>query len=390
MKSFRREVVVCVVMLEELGVKPIINANGTLTVLGGSTIPDEVFEAMREASKVYLDMPQLHAKAGEFIAKLLKVESAYVVNGAAAGLVLSAAACISQGDPSKAALLPKTQGLKNEVLIQKLHRNMYDHNLELAGAKIVEVGGDHETTEADLENAVNHNTAAVAHFVYDPQKGVLPLDKVIEIAHSRGIPVIVDAAAELPPVENLTKFYKMGADLVVFSGGKDIGAPNDTGVILGRKKLVDACVMLGPHSYIDVNSNTKIFIGRPMKTSKEDVLGFVAALKRYVELDQVERMREWQGKANYIVEALAQNGLVKARVITPTKGSPRPLCIPRVEIEPASPNVSAGELLAKLRNGSPPIYAYTRENRLYLNPHCLKKDEEKIVASRLLEILNTL
>jgi L-seryl-tRNA(Ser) seleniumtransferase len=375
-------------MLEELGVTPIINANGTLTVLGGSVICDEVFDSMREASKVYLDMNQLHMKAGQFIAKLLGVESAYVVNGAAAGLVLSVAACITHGDLNKAALLPRTEGMRNEVLIQKLHRNMYDHNLELAGAKIVEVGADNGTTQTDLENAVSHNTVAVAHFVYDPQKGVLPLDKVIEIAHANDLPVIVDAAAELPPAENLTKFCKMGADLVVFSGGKDIGAPSDTGVVLGRREFVEVCIKLGPHSYMNVGSSTKTFIGRPMKTSKEDVLGFVAALKRYVSLNEAERMREWEDKAKQIVEALSQNNVVKAKVVTPNKGSPRPLCIPRAEVEPTSPNVSAEELLAKLKNGSPPIYAYTKENKLYFNPQCLAKDEEKIIVSRLLEILN--
>src|SRR5579872_738336 len=228
-------------VIKELGIKPVINCAGTLTVLGGNTVDPEIIDAMKEAAGSFFDMPELHRKAGEYIAGLLGVEDAFIVNGAEAGIVLSLAACMTRGDISNMVKLPGTGGMKDEVLVQSLHRNMYDYPLGFTGAKIVEVGSESGTNGEDFEKAITNQTVATVYFVYDPKKGVLPLPEVSRICHERNIPVIADAAAELPPKENLTWFLKQGADLVVFSGGKDIGAPNDTGLIVGRKDLVSAC-----------------------------------------------------------------------------------------------------------------------------------------------------
>jgi len=288
-------------LLEELGVRKIINAAGTLTMLGGTTLSDEVLEAIQEASRVYVDMSVLHVKAGEFIARLVGAEAAYITSGAAAGLVLSVSACLTRLEESKMTMLPRLSG---KVLVQKAHRNMYDYNLELSGAEIVEIGTEKGTSPEDLERAIGSDTAAVVYFVFDPQENILALDTVLEIAHRHQVPVIVDAAAELPPRDNLRKFIRMGADLVLFSGGKDIGAPNDTGVILGRKDLVKLCMRLGPHSYEKTDSGMRIYIGRPMKVSKEDILGLVSALKLYFQLDEDEKMRRWERKVDFLVSEL--------------------------------------------------------------------------------------
>jgi uncharacterized pyridoxal phosphate-dependent enzyme len=373
-------------VLRELGVKPIINACGTLTILGGTTLADEIPEAWAEASRVYLDMNELHTKAGEFISKLTGAESAYITAGTAASLVISIAACMTRGETGKMAQLPKTQDMKNEVIVQRLHHNEFEFLFEIAGAEIVEIGDDHTTTHEELEDAICERTAAVAYFAFDPQEGVLPLETVLETSHRHGVPVIVDAAAEIPPVENLTKFIRMGCDLVLYSTGKDIGAPSDTGIILGRRELVRTCMRLGPHNREIINSKARDYIGRPMKTSKEDIFAVVAALRRYFRTDHARRHDRWENKIQYMVSQLSKCTDLKVSRVLPRYGHPRPVSIPRVELEFHN-GMTADEVSMRLRNGDPAIFAYVMANRLYLNPQCLCDGEEEVVVSRITEIL---
>ncbi len=375
-------------MLEELGVKPVINACGTVTVLGGCLMDDEVLQAMREAAKVYVDMTELHTKAGAYVANLAGAEAAYISAGAAAGLALSIAACMTRGQTELMTKLPFTESMRNEVIVQKLHRNMYDYNLEIAGARIIEIGTEQKTTPRDLEDAIGKKTAAVAFFSYEPQIGVLSLAQVIEIAHKNQIPVIVDAAAELPPKDNLTKFISMKADLVLFSGGKDIGAPNDTGIILGRRDLITTCMRLGPHSYETVNSKRRVYFGRPMKTCKEDILGVVVALRRYLKADPAERILESERKVHYMISELSDHAGVAVRSFEPGPTHNRPPCFPRVELEFKNTQWSAEKVAEELKKCDPPIYAYVMNERLYLNPQCLREGEEKIVVSSLKKLLS--
>ena len=375
-------------ILEDLGVKPVINACGTLTALGGSVIHEDIVQAWREASKIHVDMTELHTKAGNLIANLVGAEAAYITNGTAASLVISVAACMTEGDTEKMLRLPKTEGMRNEIIVQRLHRNTFDHCIELSGAKIVEIGDEKRTTAQELEEAINESTAAVVYFVFDPQEGVLPLDRVLEVSHERRIPVIVDAAAEIPPTENLGRYLQMGADLVLFSGGKDIGAPNDTGIILGRRELVRVCARLGPHSSEVVDSKPRGYIGRPMKTSKEDIFAVVAAIKRYVRTDHDQRFREWERKIEYMVSELSKCSRIGARRASPSKfDHPRPVSIPRAEIELREGRTTADDLVRELQRSDPPIYAYAKDGRLYLNPQCLRDGEEQVIVSRLRSIL---
>lgn len=376
-------------MIEELGIKPIINASGTLTLLGGCLVEDVAMDAMSEMSRIFVDMNELHEKVGAFIAKLVESEAAYVTSGAAAGLVLSLSACMSEGDSDLMHKLPNTEGIvRNEVIVQKLHRNMYDHNLELTGATIKEIGSENETTKEDLEKAFSNRTAAVVYFMFDPQSGVLPLGEVIAISHERGVPVIVDAAAELPPKENLISFVKAGADLVLFSGGKDIGAPNDTGVILGKREFVRRCMKLGPQSYERYGTGSRVFIGRPMKTSKEDIVALAAALRRYLTIDHDERLREWHRKTDFMVNELARSTKLRVSKILPGVPHGRPVCIPRVEIQFVDQKTSAEKFLTALTKLDRPIHGYVVDGKLYLNPQCLKDGEEKIVVNAILKLLS--
>jgi uncharacterized pyridoxal phosphate-dependent enzyme len=384
-------------LLEELGVKRAINAWGTVTLLGGTTISDDVIDAMREASKVYVDMKELHKKAGDYIATMLGVEAACVVSGATAGLILSAAACMTGGETESILSLPrigsKNNGgggsSKNKILVQRLHRNPFVKSLGTAGAEVFFFGGEEKTTDSDLEEAIDAKVAAMMYFVFDPQPGVLELDRVVEISHRHRVPVIVDAASELPPMSNLKKFTSTGADIVVFSGGKAVGAPSDTGLVLGRRDLIETCVRL--EYYENVGNETVALLGRSMKVSKEDVLAVVTALRQYLRRDHDADMKAWKEKVEYMISELSKSKKLPApKLAYPTYGhEPRPLNIPRVALDFNADGYgidAAKEMSNKLKSGDPPIYVYVKDNVLFLNPQCLQGQEEKVIVSRLFEL----
>jgi D-glucosaminate-6-phosphate ammonia-lyase len=233
---------------EQLGVRRVINAYEHLTRLGGSIMDPEVLAAMTEASQWYIDLDQLQERVGQRIAARIGVEAAYVTGGAAAGLLISAAACIAGTDPARITRLPDTRGMRNEIVVERSHRNRYDHALRQVGATFVEYGYARGTEPWELEAAITPQTAAVAYCVTNATPWSLPLPTVATIAHRHGLPVIVDAAAELPPAENLRRFVDEGGDLVVFSGGKGLRGPQPSGLILGRRDLIVAC-QPAPHDW---------------------------------------------------------------------------------------------------------------------------------------------
>jgi L-seryl-tRNA(Ser) seleniumtransferase len=364
----------------KLGIKKLINAEGTLTSLGGSVMDPAVLEAMAEASKYFVDLNELLQKSGEYVANLLDVEAAYITCGAAAGLTLSTAACITGDDPAKIRQLPDLQGLKNEVLIQKSHRNGYDHAVRQVGVTIVEFGLIKETYPWEMKAAINERTAAVVHFLEFEHHRNLPLSDVISIAKEKKIPVIVDAAAELPPVEYLSSFFHMGADFTVFSGGKDIGGPQSSGLIVGGRDLIRACAL---------NANPNYSIGRPMKVGKEEIAGLVTALERYLRQDFAAEEKIWEDMVAFIIEALADIPGLDARRVSPAEPGVQPNWIPRVYLdwdEKIIP-LSRGEVKSRLLRGQPRIVVGTTSSGLFVNPHTLKLGQEKIIAQRLREVL---
>jgi len=370
---------------EELGVRRVINACGTETLLGGSLMEAETLQAMNEAASSFVYMEELMEKAGEVIAKIIGAEKALITSGACAALAVGVAACMTGKDLAKIARLPDTTGMKNEVIIQRLHVNPYVGCVRASGAKIVEVGNQFGTRRWEIEGTINEKTAAILHVVLDPKPGALPLEEVIEIGKKNNVPVIVDAAAELPPVENLRKFIAMGADLVAFSGGKEIRGPNDSGILCGRKDLIEAASLIAFPSWPGWAT-----IGRTMKISKEQIVGLVVALKRYVNKNHDEEMKRWRKMAEYMAKELDKIPNVKARVIIPIIG-PRPLVIPRTEVylDEKALGMTVSEVLSKLRSGNPAIQVWRvpYEPILHLNPQCLRDGEEKIVVERLKQIL---
>jgi len=364
-----------------LGIKKVINAAGTYTVYGGSLISNEVSKAMEIASHNFVDIDELLQKTGEYIAKSIGVEAAMITAGAAAGLTLSAAACMAGSKQEHIKALPNTEGMKNEIIIMRCHRNPYDNAMVLAGAKFIEIGNGIETHPWELEAAIGEKTAAVAFFVQSEMlEASLLLTKVIEIAHAKNIPVIVDAAAELPPIENLTKFMKMGADIVLFSGGKDFRGPQSSGLMLGKKDMVNSCRLQGyPHHAI----------GRPMKLDKETIMGFVRAIELYLKEDHQKRIEDWEKQVQRIFKGLSNIPHTQVLQGYPTQPLTQPATIPRVYVkfDEKVLGLTKENIARKLYEGEPRIAAVVEKNYLTFNPHMLGKGEEDIIVERMKEII---
>lgn len=361
---------------DKLGIKKLINAEGTLTRLGGSVMDPVVMEEMVEASKYFVDLKELLEKSGEYVANLLGVEASYITSGAAAGLTLSTAACITGTDPAKIRQLPGIQGPKNEILIQKSHRNGYDHAVRQAGVTLVEFGLIKETYPWELRAAICDRTAAIVHFLEFENDRNLALSEVIPIAREMGVPLILDAAAELPPVENLSRFFHMGADLTVFSGGKDICGPQSSGLVVGRRDLIEACAL---------NANPNYSIGRAMKVGKEEIAGLIAALERYVRQDFAAEEKLWEDMVATIVKTLVDIPGLDARRVSPAEPGVQPNWIPRVYLdwEKETIPLSSSEVKSLLRQGEPGIAVGSTSTGLFVNPQALKPGQEKITAKTL-------
>ncbi|MFT4038056.1 MAG: aminotransferase class V-fold PLP-dependent enzyme [Thermomicrobiales bacterium] len=387
---------------DELGLRTIINASGTLTRLGGSRMAPEVLAAMAEAAAAFVPIDALQARAGEIIAEVTGAEAGYVVTGAAAGLALATAACVAGLDVAAMDRLPDTSGLKNEVVVQRGHRNAYDHAIRSAGVRFVEVGylgypGAGGTYPWQIAEAITEHTAAVACPILDTP-GTVPLREVCEIAHARGVPVIVDAAAELPPRANLRRFIAEGADLVVFSGGKAIGGPQASGILAGRAELIASVAL--QHQDMDVRDATwsrrgllasgalrgvpHQGFGRAMKVGREEIVGLLVALQRFAagsdEAD-LARMHELLDPIEDAVQAVP--GVMVERV------TPRGKPVPRLHVTLADDDgTRAYELVNRLLEGEPGIavdQSHAEFGRIAVIPQSLTPAESEIVAARLRE-----
>jgi uncharacterized pyridoxal phosphate-dependent enzyme len=368
---------------DKLGVKRVINAWGTMTKLGGSLILPEATEAMDEAAKAFVDMDELHKQAGKIIAEITGAKAAYVTSGAAAALVLAVAACMTGDDPERMSQIPYTEGFKNEVIIPAVQDNEYVRNFAIPCAKLVKVGTKDGYTTEDVENAVTENTIAIGFVFFTSRLGcdMESLRKVVKIAKKHSIPVIVDAAAELPPIKNLRGIVATGADLVAFSGGKDIRGPNNSGFIVGRADLIKIIAAHGcPHHYI----------GRPMKVSKEQIVGLIVALQNYTPEAVKTRQEMWEAMAEYFVKELSAEDMKTEKIVpNPEKHDYSAQGWPRVRLtfDEGKLGTTAAEVNRLLRDGNPVIYAEQSGNRITLNPQCLQAGEERIIVNRLRKIL---
>ena len=367
---------------KKLGVKPVINAQSWVTVLGGSLMRPEVLRAMDDAASAFVDMRDLNRAAGEVVAKICDADMGLVTAGCAAAEVLMAAACMTGVDESKVERLPDTTGLKNEILIFKGQRNRYDGAFETAGAKLVEFGQVGSARPYHLEGAITDKTCAVAFVIGPFIKQGIGLEKTIEIAHAHGLPVIVDAAAEVPPRDNLSKFIRMGADMVAFSGGKGIGGPQSAGLLAGRKDLMEAAFL----NSLNLDS-PKAGIGRPMKVSKENIVGMVTALELFMDADEAALIQGWRDKAEYIAERVA--GIKGLRVVVEDTPVDRQGPQPVIYFESDWTGPSPAEVRERLAAGSPAIIVGGGGYRDEINLAMVnvQDGEEAVIAERLIEAL---
>lgn len=365
-----------------LGVKPVINAQSWVTALGGSIMRPEVLRAMDEAATAFVDMTELNLAAGKVVARACGAEAGLVTAGASASESIAIAACMTGTDEAKVEQLPNTDGMKDQVLIFKGERNRYDMAFEVPGARLVEWGMLGGAKPYQLEAAITDRTVAIAT-VFGPfiRRG-LPLPELCEIAHRRGVPVVVDAAAEVPPMENLTKFIRQGADLVLFSGGKGIGGPQNTGLLAGRKDLIDAAVVnsLNLHS-------PRAGIGRGMKVSKESIVGLVTALDLFLETDEQTLLAGWTRKSEYLQSKL--KGIPGLRVVIEGPDANRQGPQPVIYFERGYQGPKPAEIRKRLLEKDPPIYVggggYRDEiNLVMVN---VQDGEEVVIVDRLLEII---
>ena len=373
---------------EDLGLRPVINGYATVTRLGGSLMPPPVVEAMIEASRQFVDLEDLQAAVGRRIAKLTRNEAAYVSSGAAAGLTLATAACVAGTDPEMIAALPhpqKVPGSRHEVIFQRCQRSGYDYAVRQVGVDMIEIGpeesspADFAAVRQELEQALSERTAAVLYFARgEDHNGGLPVAEVVAAAHARGVPVILDAAAQLPPVENLWRFTQEGADLVIFSGGKGLCGPQATGLVLGRADLIKACAVQG---------NPNQAIGRPMKVGKEELCGCLAAVEWYVGLDHAAMTDRFETQVATVVERVAGRPGVTGRVEMPSEaGQPLPRALLRFDAGVVGQ--SRDQIVEQLNSGEPAIEVSPEgDNGIYVNPQTLMEGEEVVIADRLAEIL---
>jgi L-seryl-tRNA(Ser) seleniumtransferase len=361
---------------EKLGVKRIVNGWGTITRVGGTLMPPEVVEAMSEAARSFVDIDELYLRCGEVVAKHTGAEAGLVTTGCAASLMLGTAAAVAGLDPAKHRRLPDTTGMKNEVVIHTSHRNGYDHSFRAAGVKFVEIGYANRTEPWELEAAIGPNTAAVA-YVIAPWLlgGFLPLDVTCEIAHKHGVPVIVDSSAMLPPAENLTKWIKMGADLVAFSGGKGITGPQASGILAGRAELIESArLQMSPNHAL----------GRTCKVGKEEAIGLVTALELYARRDHAADMASWRRQAQLIVDEVGRLPGVQARVVQDAR---RPVAIAAIGFALDWRGPTPGAVAKRLREGDPPIYVGASGDEVTVNTHTLEPGDAELIARRLREEL---
>ena len=361
---------------ERLGMRRVINADATLTRLGGSLMPTHVLEAMREAAGSFVDMYELQQVVGKRLADLTRNEAAYVSTGAAAGLVLATLAAMTGGDlPTIARLIETGEAPKDEVIIHRGHRIPYDPAIRLAGARIVEVGNRLQTFPWELEAAITPRTAMVVYAAgVHLASGALPLAETVEVAHAHDIPVVVDAAAQLPPTENLWRFTReLGADLAVFSGGKDFHGPQASGLLVGTEAMIAA---------IAVNGSPHQRLARPMKVGKEEMIGLLAAVERYVDEDWQDRARRYEATVERWVEYFANlPGVSASRVFPNEAGQPTPRCSVAFAAETG---LSGAEAVRLLWEGDPRIAVAVRgPDAISMTPELLEEGDEAILLDRI-------
>ena len=362
---------------ELLGLRPFINASGNSTTLGGSVMPDEVVEAMAAAARSFIDLNALHEEAGKRLAEMIGVEAAFIACGASSGVAMCAAACMTKGDPERVASLPHTGEFPDEFVISLIDPHVFVHQgIESVGGQLIKVGSRADVSTADMVAAIGPNTAAVVLFYGLQSKQQLA--ELASAASERGIPVIVDAAAQLPPRSNLTSLLDLGASLVVFSGGKAIRGPQSTGLVLGRADLVEA---------VRLNANPFTAIGRGMKVGKEEIVGLLAAVELFLATDEEKELAGWRQDLEGIAAVLNEIDGVHAEV--GSKGhAAAPAAVARgyVTFDPDR-TAPVASIIDELLTGEPSIAMRADGDAIVIDPMTMLPGDPEVVARRMAEVI---
>lgn len=356
-----------------LGVRPVINAMGSVTFLGGSLMAPATLAAMEEASQEFVVITELLERSGEYLAQRIGVPGALVTSGASGAITLGTAACVAGGELARTHQLPDTTGLPNEVILQKAHRNEYQTQIRLVGARIVQV-----ETAAELEAAINPRTAMMFFMNKADPRGQIHRDEWVAIARRHHIPTFLDAAADIPPQTNLAGYVHQGFDLVAFSGGKALRGPQCTGLLLGRKDLIDAA-----RHHTSPYDHT---VGRAMKVGKEEIVGLVAAVEQFLATDHAAEFQIFDTRVREIAKVFSDLPHVRTEVWVPEIANHFPHL--SVSWDPAQLPRTAAEVKQRLFDGSPRIAVLLLgEHSLGLSVLMLQPNEDQIVASHLRAIL---
>jgi uncharacterized pyridoxal phosphate-dependent enzyme len=369
---------------EELGVTTVINGQGTMTVLGGSLMRPEVETVMALAAQHFVSIPDLEVAAGKRIAEMLKLPSGYsamVTSGAAAAMQSGLAGILTGNNPKFIEQIPDLTGMKSEVIIQKSHRNPFDHQLRNTGVKLVVI----ETGE-ELRKAVNEKTAMMHFSNFANAQGQIKVDEWVKLARELNIPAMIDAAADTPPVSHLWDYANMGYDLICYSGGKAIRGPQCAGLLLGKQELVaNALLNNSPHEDT---------IGRSQKVGKEEIVGMIKALELYLAEDQDALNKEWQGRLERISAKVTALPGVATSYFVPDIANH----VPHMEIkwDRERIKISAEETVKTLRSGKPCVvlaraekhaFGEKRDDSLTISSFMLQPGEDAIIANKLYDLL---
>ena len=363
---------------QRLGVRTFINAVGTLTTRGGTLMPPEVKAAIEDASTNFVMIHELQEKVGARLAELTGAEDAFVTAGASCSLCLATCAVTAGDDKRKMRQLPDLTGMKSEIVIQTPHRSSFDHAFSMVGVKLVNVD-----TEPDIPKAINEKTAALAFVLSHNSMGhKVSLERYLELSHRHNLPLILDAAAEIPPAENLSKFVKMGCDMVAYSGGKNLRGPQCSGILMGKKEWIrKAYANAAPNNYL----------ARIAKVGKEEIVGLLAAVELFLKQDHAAIRREHYAKLNRLAERLKGLPTVHTEFISNNDYSHSPRL--SVQWDETGLGLPLEQMLHKLRHGDPSIEAsdMTRFRPswkgLGIFPYQIEPGQEILIAQRINEIV---
>ncbi|MBX2873962.1 MAG: aminotransferase class V-fold PLP-dependent enzyme [Saprospiraceae bacterium] len=359
---------------KELGIRTFINAAGTYTSMTGSLLRQEAVDAYNYAAQQYVNLDELQDKVGARIAELIGCEAATVTAGAASAITLGTAGVLSGNDSEKASRIPNDlTGMKSEVILQKSHVIGYAHAIKNCGVKLVIV-----ETQKELEAAINERTAMLWFLNAHNYLGKIQYKGFLEVAKKYNIPSFNDCAADVPPVENLWKYTDMGFDLVAFSGGKGMRGPQSTGLLLGRKDLVEAARLSAPP-----RGDT---VGRGMKVNKEEILAMMIALENYLGRDHEKDWQLWDKQIRHIAGTVGKVEGVKTEIHIPDIANHVPSL--KIRWDEESIKTTPNELRQQLRDGHPSIETVGGAESINITTWMLNPGEERIVAQRIKDLLS--